>query len=622
MMTRPSSGEASPRPLFAAALRRCLAGGYRLVDFRADLMAAIVVGIIAVPLSMALAIGTGLPPERGLITAVVAGAVAALAGGADLQVTGPTAAFVIILLPVVHQFGVGGLCLATALAGVLLLAMAVLRVGKYVRLVPHPVTLGFTGGIGLTIAGGQFKDFFGLPVAAVPDHFLPKMAALLPALPRLSVADTLVGGMTLALLLVWPRFNKKIPAALVALGVGALLTAGLRAAFGIEAVRIVDKFGYVVDGVRHAGIPRSFPLPSLHFFSEGLPAMPWPALVGALVPSAIAIALLAALESLLAAVVADGMSNRRHDSDSELLGVGLANLLAPLFGGFAATGAIARTAANIRSGARTPLASVMHAGFVLLAMLALAPVLSLLPMAAMSALLLTVAWNMANPKGIVAEVRRATAPDALVLLVTMGLTVVFDMVVGVAAGLVLSMMVFSRHMAGVSRGRLEALPAQGAKPPAAPANSEDDDLLGTRNASARADDLGEAANDSLATAAVVAPEELGADRVVVHAVEGPLFFAAAEAAFSALSLLPHHTTAVVLDLCAVSMIDASGICALEETVAQLERQHVDCIVVAPHRPEAVEALRRAGIHLAGTHRLARTRAEAVARAQHHALHRT
>lgn len=575
-------------PLICAALRRCMRG-YARADFKADLLAGLVVGIIAVPLSMALAISTGVPPEHGLYTAIIAGAVAAALGGADLQVSGPTAAFVVILAPVVHRFGLGGLCMATSMAGVMLLAAAGLKLGRWVRLVPHPVTLGFTGGIGITIAALQLKDFFGLTVDTLGGHFFAKLGTLIMAMPSASLADALVGVTTLVLLLAWPKISTRVPAALAALAAGTGLSALLRITDIGHAARIADRFGYVVNGVRHAGIPRAMPKPSLHWFEVGTHNMPLADLAWAVLPSAVVIAALAALESLLAAVVADGMSGRRHDSDSELFGIGAANVVAPLFGGFAATGAIARTAANIRSGARSPVASLIHAGFVTASILVLAPILSQLPMAAMSALLLTVAWNMADAKGIVSSLQRAPREEGAVLLLTLGLTVGFDMVVGTIAGVALSTAFMVRRMATASAG--------------------------SKNHRARAPLQTHGHNDVIA-ADTETPRRASDERVVVHSVQGPLFFAAGEQAFAPLRDLPHETTHLVLDLTDVPMLDASGIACVQEALQTLERQHIDVVLVAPEQAGAKEALADAG--LLDTHdRLAtaRSRAEALHVAQ-------
>lgn len=548
---------ANPLHLIGTALRRSFQRGYGRTQARADIVSGLVVGIIAVPLSMALAIATGVPPEHGLYTAIIAGAVTALAGGAELQVTGPTAAFVVILVPVVNRFGLGGLCMASAMAGLMLMAMAVFRLGNLVRLVPHPVTLGFTGGIGITIAMLQLKDFFGLPIAKVPEHFFDKVAALATALPAFHAADAIVGASTLAMLLVWPYLNQSIPAALVALSGGTGLSLALKNYAGLHAVNIMDRFSYVVDGVRHAGIPTSLPRPSLHWFSYGLEGQSLSHVAVALIPSAIAIALLAALESLLAAVVADTMSNRRHHSDAELFGVGLGNFAAACFGGFAATGAIARTAANIRSGACSPLAAVVHAVFVLLAMVVLAPYLGFLPMASMSALLLTVAWRMADAKGIMHALARAPKEDCLVLLTSLVLTVVFDMVIAVAVGVLLASLLFSRRMAQTAATDTHA-PRQN--------------------------------NDAA---------ELWPAGVVVHEVDGPLFFGDAQRAMADLYALQDDTKAVVLDLSRVSLIDASGIASLEDAVDNLRRNNVPVVMVPPTSDDAGAALHRA--HLLGQH---------------------
>lgn len=540
----------NPLAPLGAALRATWRAGYTLTDLRADVLASLVVGIVALPLSMALGIASGMPPEHGLYTAIVAGAVAALCGGAPLQVTGPTAAFVVLLVPVTNRFGMGGLCLASAMAGGILLVMSLFRAGRLVRLVPHPVTLGFTGGIGVVIATLQLKDFFGLPITRMPETYVGKVATLARNFSGARLGDVAVGVFTLTALLVVPRITRKVPPALVALSLGSVLAYALGAFAELPVATIAGRFSYVVDGITHAGIPRAAPHFSLHWFRIGLEGQALGDVAWQLLPSAVAIALLAAIESLLAAVVADTMSGRRHNSDAELLGLGFANLLSPFFGGFAATGAIARTATNIRSGARSPVASLLHTGFLLAAMLALAPALGYLPMASLSALLLQVAWNMADARGIVRALKTAPREDSAVLLVSLVLTVAFDMVVSVVAGVVLSALLFNYRMAK-----------------AATVVDTDDRTAG---AAGRAIPGG----------------------VMVHAIEGPLFFADAERATASLYELERDTRTVVLDLSQVSLLDASGLASLDGAVNNLARARVDVVVVPPQQPAAEAALAR------------------------------
>ena len=450
LSTEPANAGSFPRP--AIALRATFKRGYTAADLRADVLAGIVVGVVALPLSMALAIASGVPPQHGLYTAIVAGAVVAALGGSAVQVSGPTAAFVALLAPVAARYGVAGLMLASIMAGVLLLAMGVARLGKVMEFVPMPVTTGFTAGIAIVIATLQVKDFLGLEVKNLPDHTVGRVAALAGALPSMHAADAAVGALTFALLLVWPKLSPKIPGPLVALGFAAGLAHFLP---GIHVTTIGDRFSYVVDGVTHAGIPRLPPLPLLPWNFPGPHGEPLGLsfqLLRELAPAAFAIALLGAIESLLSAVVADGMAGTRHDPDAELLALGTGNIVAPFFGGFAATGALARTATNIRSGARSPIAAITHSAFVLLAVLLLAPWLSFLPMASLAALLLLVAWNMGEPRHVLRMLRTAPKSDVSLLLLCLFLTVVFDMVVSVTVGVLVGALLFMRRMAEVSSG--------------------------------------------------------------------------------------------------------------------------------------------------------------------------
>ncbi len=535
------------------ALRRTLAA-YGWPTLRADLMAGCVVGVVALPLSMALAIACGVPPQYGLYTAIVAGSVTALAGGSAVQVSGPTAAFVVVLAPIAARFGLGGLALATLMAGVILCVMGLGRLGQLVEFVPDPVTTGFTSGIAVVIATLQLRDFLGLPVDDLPETYLQRLKVLAQAAPSAHLSDLAIGCLTLGLLILWPRLSRRIPAPLVALALAAL-AAWLAARFidGFEVATIGSRFSYVVDGASLPGIPRQPP----HFDAPwhlpgpgGAPLALSFELVRALLPAAFAIAMLGAIESLLSAVVADGIAGSRHDPDVELLGQGIGNVVAPFFGGFAATGAIARTATNIRAGARTPVAAVTHALFVLLAMLALAPLLAYLPMAALAALLLLVAWNMVDAKHALRILRQAPTSDAVVLLVCFLLTVIFDMVVAVTVGVGLAALLFMKRMAEVSGGRLLA---------------EDHEELRT-------------------------PLPPG---VVVYQIAGPLFFGAAQRAMGALQRWEKGVKVVVLDLRAVPLIDGTGLFNLRSAVDRLRRERVK-VVLAGVQHQPLRALAKAG----------------------------
>jgi SulP family sulfate permease len=537
------------------ALRRTLARGYGRADLSADLLAGAVVGIVALPLSMALAIATGVPPQHGLYTAIAAGLVIALAGGSKVQVSGPTAAFVVILAPVATRHGLAGLCLATLLAGGLLVAMGIARFGRFVEFVPYPVTTGFTAGIALVIATLQLKDFLGLDPGALPEHFLDRAAALAAALPTARWSEAAIGAATFALLILWPRLSRRIPAPLVALSAAALAAALAERFAGLGVDTIADRFSYAgADGVARAGIPQLPPLPVLPWRLPGPGGEPFTlsfALLRELVPAGFTIAVLGAIESLLSAVVSDGMTGKKHDPDGELVGQGLGNLVAPFFGGFAATGALARTATNVRAGARSPFAAVFHALVVLAAVVALAPLLGFLPMAALAALLLQVAWRMSEVRHVAHIVRVAPRSDIVVLLSCFTLTVVFDMVVAVTVGIVLASLLFMQRMAAVSTAQL--------------VNPEDVDL-----------------------------DEPLPRTVLLYEIAGPLFFGAAEKAVTVLRTIDRKgVKVVILDVRSVPLLDATGLVALDTAVGKLRDAGI-VVILAGIQPQPLRALAKAG----------------------------
>jgi len=546
------------RPLPGSALREAFREGYGRAQLRADLLAGVVVGIIALPLSMALAIASGAPPQNGLYTAIVAGAVVAVAGGSRVQVSGPTAAFVVLLAPVSERFGLGGLLVASAMAGAMLVLMGLARLGRLIQFVPYPVTSGFTAGIAVVIATLQLKDFLGLQPGPLPESFGGKAAALARALPTCAWPEAATGAATLALLLLWPRVTKRVPAPLVVLAfmaAAAALATHLVPGFHVDT--IATRFTTVVDGVTQRGIPRAppwFAWPWSHPGAHGAPiALSW-SFLREIAPSAFAIAMLGAIESLLSATIADAMIRRRHDPDAELIGQGLGNLVAPFFGGIVATGALARTAANARAGGRSPVAAFAHALFVLLAVVALAPVLGALPMASLAALLLVVAWNMSEARHVLRTLRIAPRSDVIVLLACFLLTVLFDMVVAVTIGVMLAALLFMRRMAEVFDVQLVAEARRLGRP---------------------------------------LPRE-----VLLYQIAGPLFFGAARRAMAALERIEGHVRVVVLDLRAVPAIDVSGIINLEATVDRI-REAGQAVILAGLRLQTLRALVRAGWHRRG-----------------------
>jgi SulP family sulfate permease len=553
-------------------LREILKGGYTRRDLRADLMAGAIVGVVALPLSMALAIASGVPPQHGLYTAIVGGFVAALLGGSRVQVTGPTAAFVVILAPIAARYGLGGLLVATLLAGFILTFMGLARLGRLIEFVPYPVTAGFTAGIAIVIGIFQVKDFLGLSVPRMPEHFVERVGALWGALPSLRPLDVGVGALTMTLLVTWPRVTKRVPAPLVALAImtAAAWTAGALWP-GLQVQTIADRFSYMTAAGPRPGIPQTPPLPGWPWRFPGADGQPliltWE-LIRTLMGPAFAIAMLGAIESLLSATVADGLTGAQHDPDAELMGQGFANIAAPFFGGIAATGAIARTAANVRFGARSPLAAAFHSLFVLLVVLALAPVLGHLPMASLAALLLVVAWNMGEFKHVWRVLRVAPRGDVIVLLSCLSLTVLFDMVVSVSAGVVLASLLFMERMA----------------------ESSSSDLI-TEGHPDFAKDL---------------PRNL-----VIYEVAGPLFFGAAQKAMSTLRTLRKNVKVVVLDLRAVPVIDATGLVNLESAVERLKEAGI-FVVLGGLQRQPREVMARAGwVDLPGRLALCASYEEAV-----------
>jgi SulP family sulfate permease len=541
-----------PKPF--SALREVFQEGYGGKELQADLLAGMVVAIIAIPLSMALAIASGVPPQMGLYTAILAGGTVALLGGSRFQVTGPTAAFVVILLPIVNRFGPAGLLLAGLMAGIILLFMGAMRLGHLIQFIPHPVTTGFTSGIAVVIATLQVKDFLGLHMGPLPDRYLERVEALISALPTVSPAECAVGLFTLFLLVTWPRVSKKIPAPLIALTAAAVAAVLAQKIFpGFDIATIGSRFSSVENGLVTHGIPQTAPVFHAPWTLPGPGGQPLPLTwdtLEALLPSAFAIAMLGAIESLLSAVVADGMGGTRHNPDAELLALGTGNLIAPFFGGIPATGAIARTAANIRFGARSPIAAMSHALFILLAVLTLAPLISYLPMASLAALLLVVAYNMSEIKHFKHILRVAPKSDVAVLLTCFGLTVMFDMVKGVSVGIVLAAFLFMRRMADLSTGRvLSSSPHEG-------------------------------------TSQAPLPEG-----VLVYEIAGPLFFGAAEQAVRSLETVDKSVRVLVFMMGDVPAMDITGLVALESAVNDLIQNGQRAFFVGV-RPQPTAVMRR------------------------------
>jgi SulP family sulfate permease len=514
------------------ALREsCFAEPYSLLRFRKDLLAGLTVGIIAIPLAMALAIASGVAPQYGLYTAAIAGFVIALTGGSRFSISGPTAAFVVILYPITQKYGLSGLLLASLLAGGILVLMAVLRLGRLIEYIPETVILGFTSGIGVVIATLQIKDFFGLPLAGLPEHYLEKVSLLIQSLGQTHWPSLLVALFTLAVMLLWPRLKTQIPAHLPAVILASLLALALNM-LGLNVDTIDTRFSYVAaDGSSASGIPPilpSFTWPWLQPGADGNPtAFTW-GLVRDLLPSAFAIAMLGAIESLLCAVILDGMSGKRHSANSELLGQGIGNLITPFFGGITATAALARSTANFKAGAQSPVSGLVHALVVLLGFVSLAPLLGYMPMSAMAALLLVVAWNMSEAHKSLHLLKTSQISDVLIFLCCFFLTVLFDMVIAITAGFLLAAILFMKQMADMTRV-----------------------VEITQNKQ-------------------YVPDEIP-EKCQVFKITGPLFFAAADKIFGELTRYCEKDKVVILYLDNVTMLDAGGLSALTKLIAHCQK---------------------------------------------------
>lgn len=506
-----------------------------------NIIAGLVVGVVALPLAMAFAIASGAKPEQGIYTAIIAGFLGSVCGGSRLQVSGPTGAFIVILAAITAKHGIDGLQIATFMAGLMLVALGAARLGTVIKYIPHPVIIGFTSGIAVIIWVGQWKDFFGLHAAPNAAHFHDKLASLLVALPDFHPVTSALALLALLLTIYSPKLFKHIPGPLVAMVVITVI----QSAFQFPGVATI--------GSAFGGIPQALP-------TFQLPQVSATELVQLIGP-AFTIALLGAIESLLSAVVADGMAGGlasgiappRHDPNQELIGQGIANITAPLFGGFAATGAIARTATNIRNGATSPLAGITHAVLLLLVILLCAPLADHIPLCALSAILFVVAWNMAELHHFWHLARTAPRSDVIILLITFGLTVLTDIVIAVNVGVILSSLIFMRRMA-------QAVEIQ--------------------------DETGE--HEWLM------PPSANNGQRMIYSIDGPFFFGAAEKLQSTLASTQQHVEAVVLRLGRVPFIDASGLEALSELVNNFQAAHTH-VALCEVRANVLSKIARSGI---------------------------
>ncbi len=541
--------------------------GYNRHKFRQDLMGGLTVGMIAVPLSMALAINTGVAPQYGLYTSIVAGFFIALCGGSRFNISGPTAAFIVILQPITSQYGLTGLILATSMAGVILILMGIFKIGKMIHFVPYSVTAGFSTGIAIVIAMTQIPDLLGINDPVSADGFIERMASIAEMIPRFSLVDLGLGIFTLLGLVILPKFFSKMPPHLIILGLSGILGA-LLAYFGYEFRTIQSVFSYEYQGEIHQGIPHFLPEFKLPWIDESGESIITLGLIRELLPSAFVIAILGAIESLLCSVVADGMQNTRHNPNAELVGQGVGNILAPCFGGFAATAALARTAANIRAGGNTPVAGMIHALFVLLTLLFFAKLLGYLPMASLGAMLLMVAWSMADLPYFKETVRMSPRADLAVLFTCLILTVVFDMVVAVAVGMVLSSFLFMARMADFTQSEF---------------------LMSDEFEGDLQDDLVMLENDEML--------QKSAPLILHYEIKGAFFFGPARKTIESLDRLPYlnrEIEVMIIYLDKVPLIDLTGLIAFKSMLERLDKKGIQ-VVLSGLNNDVKAVLGKAGI---------------------------
>ncbi len=503
-----------------------------------NIISGLIVGVVALPLAMAFAIASGVKPEQGIYTSIIAGIVVSLFGGSRIQIAGPTGAFIVILAGIVHEYGISGLQIATMMAGIILLVLGVARLGNIIHFIPDPVIVGFTSGIGVIIWVGQWQEFFGLP-KVTGEHFHQKLIALIESFPDLSWQTTTLAIVSLIVVVGTPKVPKlaKVPGPLLAL-VGATL---LQSLFRLEGVRTI--------GSAFGGIPQGLPtfeLPDISF-----------TYIVQLIGPAFAIAMLGAIESLLSAVVADGMAGTKHNSNQELIGQGIANMVTPLFGGIAATGAIARTATNIRNGGNSPISGIIHSLTLVVILLVLAPLALNIPLATLSAILFMVAWNMSEVPHFLKLVKRAPRADVAILLITFGLTVFADLVVAVNIGVIIATFHFVKRMAS----SVEVKP------------SSQDELTP------------ELQKHNL---------ELLPRDLAVYALEGPFFFAAAEAFERVMSSIQENPKILIIRLKWVPFMDITGIQSLEEIIRSFATRGIH-VVICGANARVSNKLHRAGI---------------------------
>ena len=497
--------------------------GYKKEQLIKDVIAGIIVAIIALPLSIALAIASGVGPEQGLYTAIIAGFFISFFGGSRVQIGGPTAAFVVIIYGIVTQYGTDGLIVATIMAGIMLVIMGIFHFGSLIKYIPYTITTGFTCGIAVTLFVGQLKDFLGLRMDSVPSDFLPKIIAYGKNIGTMNVVSALIGLLAIAIMLVWPKVTDKIPGSLIAIIVTTVI---------VTVAKLDVNYGVNTIGSVYGELNSAFPTPKLPVVSFSL--------VQNLMSPALTIAILAGIESLLSAVVSDGMIGDTHKSNAELVGQGLGNIFSGLFGGIPATGAIARTAANVRNGGRTPIAGMVHCVTLSIILVVLMPLASLIPLTTLAAVLLVVAANMADWSSFFHLCKTAPKSDILVLVLTFLLTVFFDLVVAIEYGVVLAALLFMKRMSDTADVKSWKYIEE---PEVTPGEAEK---------------------------MMSIPKEIR-----VFEISGPLFFAAADQLLNINA--KSYTKVIIIRMRSVPAIDASAMKKLRELVERAKKKNITVI---------------------------------------------
>ena len=521
---------------FEPAIITAFKKGYSLTQFYSDISAGIIVGIIAIPLSIALAIASGVSPDKGLLTAIIGGVFVGLFGGSKVQIAGPTGAFVVIVYGIISKYGIDGLIAATLMAGVILILMGILKMGNMIKFIPYPITTGFTSGIAITIFSTQIKEFFGLNIENIPSEFLSKWQEYFKAILALNFNFTqfYIGITSIIIIILWSKFNKKIPGSLIAV----ILMTIISIAFNLNVETIGSRFGDL-----------SFHVPTIQFNFSKINFLE-------LVSPALTIALLASIESLLSAVVADGMTGKTHKSNMELIGQGTANVVSGIFGGIPITGAIARTAANVKNGGTTPVSAIIHSLFLLISMILFLPYVKLIPMSVLAAILIVVSYNMGEWHELI-KITRAPKSDIVVYFVTFLVTVILDLVVAIEIGMILASFLFLKRMADISEVKMVEV------------EDKEDELYNKEN------------EEKLLLKHGVDKKESKKimEKMAIYEVSGPFFFGAADKFMKVTKEIDKDLKILIIDMQKVPAMDATAYHALEILDEMCKKRNVELFLI-------------------------------------------